>query len=252
MEIKFDKNHLFFDNYNADFYKYGNDFYKIYKIYIPEALEVQLMYNEQIEGKVDKHIILPTELLYGKNQWLIGYKMNFVDGINLSQEIKQNNFNMEDKIFFINEMFNLLREVHNYLIVGDIRNSNIMIGKDQSAYLIDLDFAKKLDAIGTPLCRYHIYNAYEEPLNDKNEDIIKMYVSALSLLYNYNVEHSFSRFENIDALEMYVPYSGLLKDYYYHIRDSINRHQDIEYLNIPFDYDIEKETNTAKSRILYK
>ena len=252
MQINFDNKHLFFDNYNADFYKYGDDLYKIYKIYIPEKLELQLMYNERIHEEVDSHIILPTELLYGENQWLIGYKMNFVDGIDLGKEIKQQNFSYEDKIFFINEMFNLLREAHNYLIVGDIRNSNIMVGKDNSPYLIDLDFAKRLDDIGTPFCRYHIYDSYEEPLNDKNEDIIKMYVSTLSLLYNYNVEHSFSRYENIDALEMFVPYSGLLRDYYCHIRDSVNRHQDIEYLNIPIGCNVEREANTTKSRILCK
>jgi len=251
MSIKFDDKHLFFDNYNANFYKYNNDLYKIYKIYIPEELEVQLMYNESIHNKVDQHIILPTELLYGENDWLIGYKMNYVEGIDLEKEIKQQNFSFEDKIFFINDMFNLLREAHNYLIVGDIRNSNIMIGKDKSAYLIDLDYAKKLDAIGTPFCRYHIYH-HDEALNNKNEDIIKMYISTLSLLYNYNIEHSFSRFENIDALEMYIPFSGLLQDYYYHIRDCINKHQDIKYLNIPFDNNIERELNTAKSRILYK
>ena len=96
-----DKKHLYYDNYNANFYKYGKDLIKIFKNYIPEQLENQVTYNYLIHEELNNHIILPTDLLYGKDNWFIGYKMDFVDGIDLGREIVNNNLSFEDKIFLM-------------------------------------------------------------------------------------------------------------------------------------------------------
>ena len=250
--MQLDQRKLYYDNYNAWFYKYGKSLYKIYKNYVSERLEAQVLYNRLIKEDVNENIILPTELLYNQKHYLTGYKMNFVNGTILSEEIKKAKMSFEDKIFLINEFFSLLEQVHDYLVVGDVRNSNLMVGKDKQAYMIDFDFAKKADSSATPLCRYHICHN-DEYLNDRNEDVIKLYISALSLLYNYNVEHAFANIEEIDALEMFVPLSGFLKDYYHYILDCVYKHKNIDnYLKIPFDSCVEGEVNSKKARILNK
>ncbi len=247
-----DQKHLYYDNYNANFYKYGKDLLKIFKNYVSEELENQIIINRLIHDDVDRRIILPKGLIYDEKKWLLGYRMDFVNGINLSKEIKQNNLTYEDKVFLINELFALLKEIHTYLVVGDVRNSNIMIGKDKRAYLIDFDYSQKLSSSKRPYCMYHVYNGVD-PLNDQNEDIIKMYISTLSLLYNFDVEREFSKSEDVEYLSCLIPFSGLLKEYYHYMIDCVYKHQKIgDYLELPFSSSLEKEINTAKSRILAK
>ena len=249
--MQFDEDHLYYDNYNARFYKYGNELLKIFRNYVPEFLESQLMYNDRIHKKVDNHIILPNKLLYNNDGSLQGYKMKFVKGQSLDNEIKKNKLNYEETIFLINELFRLLKEIHEYLIVGDIRNANLLIGKN-GAYMIDLDYAVKKDSSDLPLCSYRIqFN--DEYLYDQNSDMVKMYISTLSLLYNYNLEEEFSRFEYLDYLDDFIPLSGYLKEYFYYLKNCIAKNQNASYyLKIPFSSNIEKEISTASARILRK
>ena len=249
-----DQKHLFFTNYNSDFYKYNNDLYKIIKRYINERLENQIVYNHLINKEVSPNIILPTQLVYNTNDWLIGYKMNFVDGTRLDNMINKKVLSFVEKIFITNELFDLLKEIHNYLVVGDIRNSNILIGKDSHPYLIDFDFSTTIESSATPWCKYFIYKENER-ITDQSGDIIKMLISVLSLLYDYNLEDLIHDEYELENLEGLIPPNGYFKEYYYYLVDKINKHDFINYyFNLPLiDYNnIEKEINTGKSRILMK
>lgn len=250
--MTFDNKHLYYDNYNSFFYKYNKDLYKILKNYVSEKLELQLMYNNFIKEELDNHIILPKELVYDEKHWLLGYKMDFVNGTNLDYLIKKNDLSFEDKIFVINEFFSYLEDIHYYLIVGDIRNSNLMVSKDKKAYMIDFDYAVRSDSSAVPFCRYQVY-LDDDYINDRNADIVKLYVSALSLFYNYNIEDHMMRYEGIRYLEGFIPPSGYFHDYYYYMIDKINKHEYIDnYLKLPITNSLEKEINTGKSRIILK
>ncbi len=247
--MKFDEKHLYYDNYNSFFYRYNKDLYKILKNYVSERLETQIMYNNLIRKELDKHIILPKELIYDEKKWLLGYKMDFVNGTNLDYLINNNKMSFEDKIFVINSLFNYLYDIHDYLIVGDVRNSNVMVGKNKEAYMIDFDYAVRSDSSAVPFCRYQI-SIGDDYINDRNADIIKLYISSLSLFYDYNIEDHMMRYEDIHYLEGFIPPSGYFHDYYYYMLDKINRHEYIDnYLNLPITNSLEKEINTGKKRI---
>ena len=250
--MKLKESQLYTENHNAKFYKQGNNLFKVFKGYVDERLEDQIVYNQSINSKINKRIILPKKVLYNDKGWMIGYKMVYVAGRNLEDEIQNPYLSYEDKIILINEFFQLLKEIHNYLIVGDIRNTNLMIGSDGNAYMIDFDYAKKSDSSDLMFCRYNILyrDCYME---DKNEDIIKLYISALSILYNLDIEQIFIDLGNSNITELFsfIPLSGFLKDYCYYIVDCVNHNKKItNYMQLPFDSVIEKEVNTARARIL--
>lgn len=250
--MKLDEKKLHFENYNAKFYKYRQSLYKVFKHYVPESLENQILYNHSIQSHLDKHLILPTKILTDERSELIGYKMRFVDGTNFESELIHSHLSFEDKILLINELFRLLKEIHQYLIVGDIRNSNLMVGKDGNAYMIDFDLAKKVDSPIAPVSRYHIYSD-DEILNDQNEDLIKLFISALSLLYEIDIEEHFINFGTIEKLADYIPLSGVLKYYYHYLKKNVYTHNKSDiYLNIHYYEELEKEVNVARSRLLTK
>lgn len=248
--MDFDKRRLFEDTNKSTLFKYGNSIYKLFKGYVSEALESQILYNYIIHKETDRRIVLPNALLRDKDDWLTGYRMKYIDGCTFSYEIKQNKLDTLDKVFIINDLFNLLREAHFYLTVGDIRNSNLMIGKDKNAYMIDFDFAVRNDSSRIPTVSYQL--EYEdECLNDKNGDIAKLYISALSLLYNYNIEFDMKKDGNVENIKNFVPFSGTLKEYYEYMISQIYFHEPItEYLNIPLDENIENDILVKKRNLL--
>ena len=246
------KQNEFYDTNKSRLYKHHNRIYKVFKSYVSEALESQIIYNKDLRKKVSKNIILPTSLLRDDKGWLYGYTMKYINGQTIHHEIHNQTLSFEDKIFIINEFFEYLQELHQYLTVGDVRNSNLMIGKDRRAYMIDLDFAVKNNSPRIPIASYRI--AYgEDHINDKSGDIIKLFISALSLLYNYNVEFDMIKNNDISFLRNFVPYSGSLKEYYYYLVNKVYRYEPItEYLKIPIDENVEKDIMVKKRDALTK
>ena len=248
--MDFDSRKLFYDTNKSKLFKYKNDIYKLFKGYVSEELETQVIYNFLIRKEVSKQIILPTGLLREKDDWLCGYVMNYVDGQTLRNEIDNCRLTTEDKVFIINELFEELKEIHYYLTVGDIRNSNLMIGKDGHAYMIDFDFAVRNESSRIPFVSYQV--SYEDEfLNDKNGDIAKLFISTLSLLYNYNIEFDMKHNEDVTNISNFVPYNGTLKEYYDYFINKIYRHEPItEYLKIPLEENVEKDILVKKRKLL--
>ena len=245
-----DPRRLFYDSNKSNLYLYNNQIHKMFKGLVTEELESQLYYNLLIKEELDRRIVMPNALIPDKHGIVIGYIMDYIRGMTISQKILHDDLDFDDKARLVNDFFYLLKEVHNYLTVGDVRNSNLMIGDDKNAYMIDFDFAVRNTTSKSPYVSYHIFNG-DECLEDKNADIIKMFISALSLLYDYNLETEIKRYSDISHIKDFIPYGGVLKDYYEYFANKIYHHEPItEYLDIPLGENIGKDI-MVKKRALF-
>ncbi len=241
---------LFYDTSKSNLYLYNNKIYKMFKGLVLEDLETQLYYNLAIKEDLDRRIVMPNALIPDEHGIVIGYIMDYIKGETISKKILHDDLDFYDKTRIINDFFYLLKQVHEYLTVGDIRNSNLMIGEDRNAYMIDFDFAVRNTLSKNPTVCYQLFNN-EECLDDKNGDIIKMFISALSLLYDFDLEKEIKRYSDVNHIKNFIPYGGILKDYYEYFINQINHHEPIkEYLSIPLEENVEKDIMIKKRSLL--
>ncbi|MBQ9834203.1 MAG: hypothetical protein IJO33_03325 [Bacilli bacterium] len=122
--------------------------------------------------------------------------------------------------------------------------------------MIDLDFAKRLNSNILMRSNYNIRGKHSLIANyDTNTDIIKMFISTLSFLYKYNFEELVSepQFPTLDIiLDMLqkLENNGILMSYCKYLKDYYDKGLLIDqYLEIPSNYNIEKEINHGISRL---
>lgn len=130
-----------------------------------------------------KGLIKPLNLLSdGK---IYGYEMPYVDGTTIDKVLAGSTSDI-DIIHIIEEMFNILGKIHEHFIYGDIRCSNIMISNNLPLF-IDWDSGKPLNSNYWVVSYYNLFIKRRYEAN-KLEDIAKLYICALSLFYQADLE----------------------------------------------------------------
>lgn len=158
-----------------------NTLYKICKLLPIERERIEFLkfiYQLNIKG-----MIKPLDLLSdGK---IYGYEMPYVDGTTIDKVLAGSTSDI-DIIHIIEEMFNILGKIHEHFIYGDIRCSNIMISNNLPLF-IDWDSGKPLNSNYWVVSYYNLFikRRYE---TNKLEDIAKLYICALSLFYQADLE----------------------------------------------------------------
>ena len=158
-----------------------NTLYKICKLLPIERERIEFLkfiYKLDIPG-----LIKPLDLLSdGK---IYGYEMPYVDGTSVDKVLVDSTTDI-DVLQIIKEMFNILSKIHEHFIYGDIRCSNIILSNNMPIF-IDWDSGKPLNSNYWVVSYYNLFIKRRYGAN-KLEDIAKLYICALSLLYQIDIE----------------------------------------------------------------
>ena len=158
-----------------------NTLYKICKLLPVEHERIEFLkfiYKLDIPG-----LIKPLDLL--SNEKIYGYEMPYVDGTTVDKVLVASTTDI-NVIQIIKEMFNILGKIHEHFIYGDIRCSNIMISNNLPLF-IDWDSGKPLNSNYWVVSYYNLFIKRRYEAN-KLEDIAKLYICALSLFYQADLE----------------------------------------------------------------
>ena len=165
----------------------------------------KFQYLEQLPEH--ENIIKPEEtgIIINENKRLSCYRMKYLKDAKTFLELYKENISYEQKIFSINELFSALKFLHNYIILGDIHSSNILVSSNH-AFITDLDNAedinKKIKFID---CKYFltILKYFE---STKYTDITKLYIECLGFILGYN-------FSNAIRILGYTEFYKVIKSY---------------------------------------
>lgn len=133
-----------------------------------------------------EELVIP-DCLVSINTNIVGYAMDLVDGINLSQVIYNSKIEIKEKIRILKkfgEVLNKMNNVRKYtnindFYIGDIHEENIMVEKNGNIKIIDLDSCKILNNLASPtrylqsLKRKGIVFNQKYNIDNINPDIIK-------------------------------------------------------------------------------
>ena len=158
-----------------------NTLYKICKLLPVEHERIEFLkfiYKLDIPG-----LIKPLDLL--SNEKIYGYEMPYVNGTTVDKVLAESTSDIDIR-HIIEEMFNILSKIHEHFIYGDIRCSNIMISNNLPLF-IDWDSGKPLNSNYWVVSYYNLFIKRRYGAN-KLEDIAKLYICALSLLYQIDIE----------------------------------------------------------------
>ena len=224
--------------HSATFYKDKNDIYKVIErnCLLYKDIISHIKYNNSIHNEVNNKIILPEELIIDSNYDIRGYKCPFIKGINLEKLAKD--LDTKEKIIILNKLTDLLKEINNYLVVGDVNLSNCMYDKNLDSYLIDFDLSTKLDE---EPCRMALYNFFKkstkkEILSNPSTDKLKMAIICASVLYNNDFEASFVSLLPYTKWNEFYQYTEntFIKDYFKSAFKLLNKGEEIpDYLYLP-------------------
>lgn len=206
--------------FSKNIYEQERVLYKICSDY--ESYEVQeiLTYIYSMP-KIDG--VLGINDLLSENGIVYGYTMPKLDYSVSLQDIIENNFTPEAKCYLINEITNIIKKLHKYMMIGDVRLSNILI-YDHKPIFIDLENGQKINENKSLLTYYNISNKKYTIM----DDIFKLFIVIMSILFNKNFEYLFVTnkrvyfdeiIDNIDSIE--------LKTYYEYLKSSLN--EDVSY-----------------------
>lgn len=172
----------------------NNTLYKVFRIPSNSTRDEYYLYINKLKNI--SGLVLPLDLIKDGN--IFGYQLSYIPNSNNINEIIQKKDNNLDIIKTIKSIFLALENIHKHFIIGDIKNSNILI-KNNIAYFIDWDMGKKLDSEENLLVDYRMVFEKHLIMDNKIHDIIKAFICALSLYYEINLERYFA---NRDLTEL--------------------------------------------------
>lgn len=158
-----------------------NTLYKLCKLLPVEHERIEFLkfiYKLDIPG-----LIKPLDLLCDVK--IYGYEMPYVDGTTIDKVLVDSTSDI-NVLQIIKEMFNILSKIHEHFIYGDIRCSNIILSNNMPIF-IDWDSGKPLNSNYWVVSYYNLFIKRQHGAN-KLEDIAKLYICALSLLYQIDIE----------------------------------------------------------------
>lgn len=238
-------------------YKNGDRLYKLFDKVFGIDLE-SIEYKQSLYDFVSPTIILPKDLIID-NEKTCGYEQKYLWSYSLEKCIYKN-IPFERKRDIINSLSNALKEINQFLIVGDINLENILIPRnklDNKGYLIDFDFSKKLDSSRITSSLYLIKDCQSQTINDSlNTDKIKLFICILSFLYGYNFEYDVAHYTSIPTLHYILgeleslENNGIIMEYTEYLCKCIENKSPIEeYFHIPINYNLEKEIEIGRKLI---
>ena len=171
--------------------------YKVIRISDRENRDDYYLYVNSLKNV--SGLVLPMDLI--KDEHIYGYQLPYIPDSKNVDELLQEENNQLDVIAIMKSIFESLRGINEHLILGDVRNTNILI-RNNEAFFIDWDFNKKINSKKTLLVCYCIdINKHIIP-DSKLSDILKALLSALSIYYNIDIEDFFSNKDLIELFEI--------------------------------------------------
>lgn len=244
---------VFLETPTTTLYKENDRLLKVFKASIlNDELKNQVIFNHKI-GHIF-NTILPNELYY-KNNNLCGYYIPYIKPINLEKFFNGEIYiPVEHRITIVKDLFNALKEIHKYLIVGDIHLGNILINIS-SGFIIDLDYAKSIFSLEEPISKYYIVNSnYFELPNSFNSDINKLFIASLSILFQVNLEcFLYSSCSTNDELVKFLLKTlpnSYLSEFAYDLKKHENEKNYKNYFNIDECNDLSKDILESRNKLI--
>lgn len=236
-------------NNGGTLYVYNEE--TLYKIFHDLHYNIEKR-ERNIDYLIDKNVrngILPINKIFVNGKFW-GYSEEYIKKAKtFRNEMFENELLFFEKIKIINDVFIALKDVHNLEIyLGDIHLDN-MIYKNNQGYLIDYEDVR-FDS-NDKFKQYYLirYNSLDMPIKEnKNTDNIKMTISALSFLFNYNFEIVAKNcgieavLEKINRLEIN---SNCKSDIYFNLSNYDGK---LEYFNLCLNDFYEEEVTNSKKR----
>lgn len=205
------ENREFYNN----IYQQERTLYKICSDYDNYEVQDILTYIHSMP-KIDG--VLGINDLLSENGIVYGYTMPKLDYSVSLQDIIENNFTPEVKCYLINEITNIMKKLHKYMMIGDVRLSNILIHNHKPIF-IDLENGQKINENKFLLTYYNITDKEYTII----EDIFKLFIVSMSILFNKNFEYFFVTDKNIYFDELIDNIDSIeLKTYYEYLKSSLN------------------------------
>lgn len=142
----------------ADIYRKGSNAYKVFKPPSHPDLAGSPVLQREARERIEEHqhklpafprnlpvrVISPNELLLDKNGIIVGYQMDFIDGVEALLRYGERSFRDQGvsddvvRAIFI-DLHKTVEAVHKaQVVIGDFNDLNVLV-KGQDAYLIDAD-----------------------------------------------------------------------------------------------------------------
>lgn len=133
------------------------------------------------------------------------YKMKYLKNAKTLLELYSQKLSFTEKLHYCKQLFNSLKFLHQYIVLGDIHSENILID-NQNAYLIDLDYAKSKRHPFQYISCYYYINAFKGMGNTKYTDIVKLYLECLSFFLEINLNNYIAAFGYHNFLDIFLNY----------------------------------------------
>ena len=202
--------------FNKNIYEESDTLYKIcndYNNYETQDILTYIYSMPKIKG------ILGINDLLCENGFVYGYTMpKLRDSVSL-KNIIENQFTIEEKYHLIKNLTDTLKQLHNYLVIGDIRLDNILIYNNEPIF-IDLENGQKIYE------RNYLITLYD--LRDKPysviDDLFKLFIYIISIMYNRDFEYLFefdiTKRKVFDNFISKIP-SNEIQTYYEYLKESL-------------------------------
>ena len=236
----------------ATLYREKSDVYKVIdnRCFLYNEIINHIKYNYEISGAVSSNIILPKDLIV-EDEKIRGYKCDYVHGKSLENLAKDLDTN--EKIILINKLTDLLKEINQFLVVGDVNLDNCMYDKYGSCYLLDFDLSSKLGESPSMVSLYNLRNDERKDIySNLSTDKVKMGIVAASILYGIDFEGCFTSRKPYSYWNKFLQYTenSYLKDYFKTSLHSINKNKVVQdYLYLPNTNSFASLIDNDKKRI---
>lgn len=130
------------------------------------------------------NVLLPDEEI--EPEWLSDFKSGYIteykENAKTFFEAFGDHLSFEEKSKYIGQIFNGLKHLHQFIVLGDIHGDNFLIS-NQNAFLCDLDYYRKLEEKRKSYkCKYYI-SRKEKKQSSIYTDVIKTYIESYSFLF---------------------------------------------------------------------
>lgn len=154
---------------------------------------------EKIRKNVDNSYIFSNEKYYS------GYCMKFLKNARTLISAYKENIPYEEKVIYAKQLFSALKHLHQYLVIGDIHPKNILL-ENNNAYITDLDNSRKLNERFKAIDCYYNISFLGKYGNNKQTDIIKMYLELLGFILEIDFSKFIRRYGYSEFYEIFTSY----------------------------------------------